>query len=103
MVHGFRATARTILRQELKIREDLIEHQLGHQAIDPNGRAYNRATFLAELRLIMQHWADYLDKLKSQKAVPSIKPKPLTAGQSFHPTVVRRVGENVRAFLYAAG
>lgn len=36
--HGFRATARTILRQELKIREDIIEHQLGHKVIDPNGR-----------------------------------------------------------------
>jgi integrase len=76
--HGFRATARTILRQELKIREDLIEHELGHQVIDPNGRAYNRATFLAERRLMMQVWADYLDKLKSQEIVPTLKPKPIT-------------------------
>ena len=75
--HGFRATARTILVQQLHIREDLIEHQLGHQVIDPNGRAYNRATFLPERRLMMQVWADYLDKLKSQKAVPVLKPKPL--------------------------
>ena len=28
--HGFRAPARTIIRQELHIREDLIEHELGH-------------------------------------------------------------------------
>jgi integrase len=76
--HGFRATARTILRQELKIREDLIEHELGHQVIDPNGGAYNRATFLAERRLMMQVWADYLDKLKSQEIVPTLKPKPIT-------------------------
>lgn len=52
---------------------------------------------------MMQHWADYLDKLNSQKAVPSIKPKPLTDRQNFHPTVVRRMGENVRASLHAAG
>lgn len=76
--HGFRATARTILRQNLHIREDLIEHELGHQVIDPNGRAYNRATFLAERRLMMQVWADYLDKLKSQQIVPTLRPKPIT-------------------------
>jgi integrase len=63
--HGFRATARTILAEKLHIRADLIDHQLGHQVIDPNGRAYNRTTFLPERRLMMQAWADYLDKLKS--------------------------------------
>ncbi len=76
--HGFRATARTVLAQELHIRPDLIEHELGHQVIDPNGRAYNRATFLPERQLMMQVWADYLDKLKSQKVVPMMKPKPVT-------------------------
>jgi integrase len=76
--HGFRATARTVLAQELHIRPDLIEHELGHQVIDPNGRAYNRATFLPERRLMMQVWADYLDKLKSQKVIPIMKPKPIT-------------------------
>lgn len=76
--HGFRATASTILRQNLHIREDLIEHELGHQAIELNGRAYNRATFLPERRLMMQVWADYLDKLKSEKVVPTMKPKPIT-------------------------
>jgi integrase len=40
--HDFRATARTILRREPKSREDLIEHELGRQVIDPNGRAYKR-------------------------------------------------------------
>lgn len=76
--HGFRATARTVLDQELHIRPDLIEHELGHQVIDPNGRAYNRATHLPERQLMMQYWADYLDKLKSQKVVPMMKPKPIT-------------------------
>jgi integrase len=76
--HGFRATARTILEQELHIRPDLIEHELGHQVIDPNGRAYNRATFLPERQLMMQVWADHLDILKSQKVVPMMKPKPIT-------------------------
>lgn len=35
-----------------------IEHELGHQVIDPNGRAYNSASFLVERQLMMQHWAD---------------------------------------------
>lgn len=76
--HGFRATARTILAQDLRIRLDLIEHQLGHQVIDPNGRAYNRTTFLPERRLMMQAWADFLDKLKSGGALRAGVKKRLT-------------------------
>jgi integrase len=76
--HGFRATARTILAEKLKVRQDFIEHQLGHQVIDPNGRAYNRTTFPPERRLMMQAWADYLDKLKSGKPVAPTRQKRLT-------------------------
>jgi integrase len=76
--HGFRATARTILREQLKIEPEYIELELGHQVIDPNGRAYNRAGLLAERRLLMQEWANYLYKLKSGQEVPSLKPIPLT-------------------------
>ena len=63
--HGFRATARTILDEVLGVRVDLIEHQLSHKVKDPNGRAYNRTSFLPERKLMMQQWADYLDKLKA--------------------------------------
>ncbi|HEX3111557.1 MAG TPA: integrase arm-type DNA-binding domain-containing protein [Thermoanaerobaculia bacterium] len=62
--HGFRAMARTILDEVLKFRPDLIEHQLGHAVKDPNGRAYNRTSFLAERTEMMQVWADYLDQVK---------------------------------------
>lgn len=62
--HGFRAVARTLLDEELGFRPDIIEHQLGHAVRDPNGRAYNRTSFLPERRQMMQAWADYLDKLK---------------------------------------
>jgi len=65
--HGFRATARTILAEKLKIPADLIEHQLGHLVKDPNGYAYNRTKFLAERREMMQRWADYLDALKDSE------------------------------------
>lgn len=62
--HGFRAMARTILDEVLKIRLDIIEHQLAHSVKDPLGRAYNRTAHLAERRKMMQTWADYLDGLR---------------------------------------
>lgn len=62
--HGFRAMARTILDEVLGFRPDIIEHQLAHTVKDPNGRAYNRTTHLAERRKMMQEWADYLAGLK---------------------------------------
>lgn len=62
--HGFRAMARTILDEVLGIRPDYIEHQLAHTVRDPNGRAYNRTTHLAERHKMMQLWADYLDELR---------------------------------------
>lgn len=64
-VHGFRATARTLLDEVLNFRPDFIEHQLAHAVRDPNGRAYNRTAHLAERHKMMQVWADYLDTLKA--------------------------------------
>jgi integrase len=65
-VRGFRAMARTILDEVLNFRPDCIEHQLAHSVRDPNGRAYNRTSHLAERHKMMQAWADYLDNLKAQ-------------------------------------
>lgn len=65
--HGFRAMARTILDETLGIRPDFIEHQLAHAVRDPNGRAYNRTAHLTERKKMMQTWADYLDKLKTER------------------------------------
>jgi integrase len=61
--HGFRATARTILDEVLKVRVDLIEHQLAHAVKDTNGRAYNRTTHIEDRTVMMQQWADYLESL----------------------------------------
>lgn len=72
--HGFRAMARTVLDEVLHFRPDYIEHQLAHAVRDPNGRAYNRTSHLAERKAMMQQWADYLDKLKLGGAVlPFVK------------------------------
>jgi integrase len=62
--HGFRAMARTMMDEVLGERVDLIEHQLAHTVKDPNGRAYNRTAHLPARKVMMQVWADYLDKLR---------------------------------------
>lgn len=62
MMHGFRATARTILA-ELGFPKDAIEAQLDHAVSDANGRAYNRTQFLPQRQEMLQRWADYLDAL----------------------------------------
>ena len=62
-VHGFRATARTLLAEELNIDPLVIEAQLAHAVKDANGRAYNRTQYLKHRVSMMQQWADFLDKL----------------------------------------
>lgn len=62
-VHGFRATARTLLAEELNIDPLVIEAQLAHAVKDANGRAYNRTQYLKHRTAMMQQWANYLDKL----------------------------------------
>ena len=71
--HGFRAIARTLLDEVLQIRPDFIEHQLAHAVRDPNGRAYNRTAHLAERKIMMQKWSDYLDGLKAGAVVIPFK------------------------------
>lgn len=71
--HGFRATARTILDEVLGFKIELIEQQLAHKVADMHGRAYNRTKHLPERTQMMQAWADYLDKLKSEAAVIPFK------------------------------
>ena len=70
--HGFRATARTLLDEVLGFRVDYIEQQLAHAVKDANGRAYNRTKYLAERRVMMQKWADYLDALRLQAESPKV-------------------------------
>lgn len=63
--HGFRATARTIIAERLPgIDPEWIEAQLAHGKAGPLGAAYDRAQYLAQRRVMMQTWADYLDRLR---------------------------------------
>ncbi|MGS2724649.1 tyrosine-type recombinase/integrase [Porticoccus sp. GXU_MW_L64] len=65
--HGFRATARTILDEQLGYRVEWIEHQLAHQVKDALGRAYNRTKHLPQRQEMMQGWANYLDQLREKQ------------------------------------
>jgi integrase len=62
--HGFRAAAATILEETLGFDAKIINMQLAHVMKDPNGDAYRRAQFLDERRLMMQIWADAIDRLR---------------------------------------
>ena len=62
--HGFRSVASTILN-ETGFNPDVIERQLAHCERNEVRGAYNRAEYLAERKRMMQHWADYLDKLRA--------------------------------------
>jgi integrase len=63
--HGFRATARTILVEQLGWHKDIVELQLDHQVSDANGKAYNRVQLHAWRCEMMQAWSEYLDRLQS--------------------------------------
>ena len=61
--HGFRATARTFLDENLGFRPEVIEMQLAHTVKDHLGRAYNRTHYLEERKKMMQQWSDWLTQL----------------------------------------
>ena len=61
--HGFRALARTTIREKLKYYPDIIEAQLAHKPPGPLGAAYDRAQFQDERKKMMQDWADYIDRI----------------------------------------
>ncbi len=67
--HGFRALAKTTLKERLKFSEELTELQLGHRIKNIHGTAYDRTSFLDERKEMMQVWADYLDELRAGKIV----------------------------------
>lgn len=62
-VHGFRATASTILNEN-GVDPDWIEKQLAHEQTNRVRAAYNRAEYLPQRTKMMQGWADLLDNMK---------------------------------------
>lgn len=64
--HGFRSMASTLLNEQGWNR-DAIERQLAHAERNNIRAAYNYAEYLPERRKMMQHWADYLESLITEK------------------------------------
>jgi integrase len=63
--HGLRSMASTLLNEQGWNR-DAIERQLAHGERDAVRAAYNYAEHLPKRRRMMQAWADFLEKLKSE-------------------------------------
>jgi integrase len=61
--HGFRALAMSTIKEKLGYRHEVVDRQLAHVQRDKVARAYDRAEFLDERRVMMQAWADYIDSV----------------------------------------
>ena len=71
--HGFRASARTMLVDQLNLDPLAIEANLAHAVKDANGRSYNRTQYLKQRFDQIQQWADYLDKLAAGGEVVQLR------------------------------
>jgi len=65
--HGFRAVAMSTIKEKLGYRHEVVDRQLAHVQKDKIARAYDRAEFIDERRVMMQAWADYIDSLSRSK------------------------------------
>lgn len=63
--HGFRGTASTILH-ERGYRPEIIERQLAHAERNQVKAAYNHAEYMQDRKVMMQDWADIIEKLSNK-------------------------------------
>lgn len=73
--HGLRASARTMMVDQLNFDPLAIEVNLAHAVKDANGRSYNRTQYLKQRFDQIQQWADYLDKLRKGADIIQMSPK----------------------------
>lgn len=67
--HGFRATARTLIRELLGWDREVIERHLAHVSDEELGGSYDRTTHLEQRYRMIQVWADLLDALEAGRVV----------------------------------
>lgn len=67
--HGFRALAMSTIKERLDYRHEVIDRQLAHAHKNQVDAAYDRAKFLDERKIMMQEWADYLDRLMQKNVI----------------------------------
>jgi len=69
VAHGFRAMFSTICNEHISehnISYEFIEKALAHQEKNEVRNAYNHAKNINEMRVLMNWWSDYLNKLKDE-------------------------------------
>ena len=71
-LHGFRATARTLL-SERGWSEAALERQLDHKENDKVKAAYARSRHLAERRRLMDDWGQVVDSLEKGEGMPGLQ------------------------------
>jgi len=71
--HGFRATARTLIRELLGWDREVIERRLAHVSDEELGGSYDRTTHFEQRRRMVQAWADLLDDLGEGEAVEAAR------------------------------
>lgn len=72
--HGFRALAMSGIKQELGYRHEVIDRQLAHVPKSKIDKAYDRALFLEERKVMMQEWSDYVDDPLNYKKKADVLP-----------------------------
>jgi integrase len=70
--HGFRATARTLIRELLGWDREVIERHLAHVSDEELGASYDRTTHFEQRHRMIQVWADLLDDLADGKVVAPV-------------------------------
>lgn len=66
--HGFRALAMSAIKEQLGYRHEVVDRQLAHEPRNSIDKAYDRADFKAERKVMMQDWANYIDRCKASSA-----------------------------------
>lgn len=67
--HGFRALAMSTIKEKLGYRHEVVDRQLAHAHRSKIDRAYDRAQFFEDRRIMMQEWANYLDGVANGKVI----------------------------------
>lgn len=70
VIHGFRGTASTLLREVGHFDSELVERQLAHVVGNSTELSYDHSERLEQRRSMLNWWADYLDALKAGNTPP---------------------------------